>query len=308
MTLYIASLNSGSNGNCYYIGNDQEAVLVDAGLSCRETEKRMRRLGLSLSHVKGIFISHEHDDHIRGVEVLSRRYQLPVYITGTTLEHGRLSLEPHLVKSFRGYEQVAVGGLTIAAFPKSHDASDPYSFVVSSPTVRIGIFTDIGVVCDRLIHHFGQCHAAFLESNYDEKMLEEGRYPWPLKNRIRGGQGHLSNNQALELFVRHRPAFMSHLLLAHLSRDNNRPELVQEIFEGQAGGTKIMVASRDQETEVYAIDGRYCGVGAGVAEVPGVPMGAGVPAGPVATVAVSTARRRREALTTKSATTQISLF
>jgi phosphoribosyl 1,2-cyclic phosphodiesterase len=302
MTLYIASLNSGSNGNCYYIGNDQEAVLVDAGLSCRETEKRMRRLGLSLSHVKGIFISHEHDDHIRGVEVLSKRYQLPVYITGTTLENGRLTLEPHLVKSFQGYERVAIGGLTIAAFPKSHDASDPYSFVVSSPTVRIGVFTDIGIVCDRLIQHFGQCHAAFLESNYDEKMLEEGRYPWPLKNRIRGGQGHLSNNQALELFVRHRPAFMSHLLLAHLSRDNNRPELVQEIFEGQAGGTKIMVASRDRETEVYAIDGRYIAAGAGV------PGDVGVPGGPVATVAVSTARRRREALTTKSSVTQISLF
>jgi phosphoribosyl 1,2-cyclic phosphodiesterase len=296
MTLYIASLNSGSNGNCYYIGNDQEAVLVDAGLSCRETEKRMRRLGLSLSQVKGIFISHEHDDHIRGVEVLSKRYQLPVYITGTTLEHGRLALEPHLVKSFRGHEQITVGALTIAAFPKSHDASDPYSFVVSSPTVSIGIFTDIGVVCDGLIHHFGQCHAAFLESNYDEKMLEEGRYPWPLKNRIRGGQGHLSNNQALELFVRHRPAFMSHLLLAHLSRDNNRPELVQGIFECQAGGTKIMVASRDRETEVYAIDGRYWS-GA-----------AGVPGGPEKTVAGSTVRRRREALTIKSSVTQISLF
>jgi phosphoribosyl 1,2-cyclic phosphodiesterase len=295
MTLYIASLNSGSNGNCYYIGNDQEAVLVDAGLSCRETERRMQRLGLSLSLVKGIFISHEHDDHIRGVEVLSKRYQLPVYITGTTMERGRLALEPHLVKSFRdsgqvgGHEQVTVGALTIAAFPKSHDASDPYSFVVSSPTVRIGIFTDIGVVCDRLIHHFGQCHAAFLESNYDEKMLEEGRYPWPLKNRIRGGQGHLSNNQALELFVRHRPAFMSHLLLAHLSRDNNRPELVQEIFECQAGGTKIMVASRDRESEVYAIDGSYYAEGFGGAVVPGV-------------------RRRREALTTKSSVTQISLF
>jgi phosphoribosyl 1,2-cyclic phosphodiesterase len=299
MTLYIASLNSGSNGNCYYIGNDQEAVLVDAGLSCRETEKRMRRLGLSLSQVKGIFISHEHDDHISGVEVLSKRYQLPVYITGTTLEHGRLALEPHLVKSFQGHEQVTVGALTITAFPKSHDASDPYSFVVSSPTVRIGIFTDIGVVCDRLIHHFGQCHAAFLESNYDEKMLEEGHYPWPLKNRIRGGQGHLSNNQALELFVRHRPAIMSHLLLAHLSRDNNRPELVQEIFECQARGTKIMVASRDRETEVYAIDGSYCAEGFG---------DAGVTGGPEKTVAASSVRGRREAFTTKSSVTQISLF
>jgi phosphoribosyl 1,2-cyclic phosphodiesterase len=257
MTLYIASLNSGSNGNCYYIGNDRESVLVDAGLSCRETEKRMNRLGLSLSTVKGIFISHEHDDHIRGVEVLSKRYQIPVYITGATLEHGRLALDPHLVRTFRGYEPVEAGTLTITAFPKIHDASDPFSFVVSSPTVRIGVFTDIGIVCEQVIRHFEQCHAAILESNYDQRMLEEGRYPWPLKQRIRGGQGHLSNTQALELFIAHRPDFMSHLLLAHLSRDNNRPELVQEIFEGKACGTRIVVASRDRETEVYAIDGRY---------------------------------------------------
>lgn len=258
MTLHIASLNSGSNGNCYYIGNDREAVLVDAGLSCRETEKRMRRLGLSLSVVKGIFISHEHDDHIRGLEVLSKRYQIPVYITDTTMQHGRLSLDPPLVKTFRGYEAVEVGGLSVTAFPKAHDASDPYSFVVASSSVRIGIFTDIGVVCERLIRHFVQCHAAFLESNYDERMLEEGRYPWPLKNRIRGGQGHLSNRQALELFVQHRPSFMSHLLLSHLSRDNNRPELVQELFEREARGTKIVIASRDQETEVYAIEAGFC--------------------------------------------------
>src|ERR1700761_9647927 len=98
MTLYIASLNSGSNGNCYYIGNDREAVLIDAGIPCRETERRMRRLGLSLSTVKAIFISHEHDDHIRGLEVLSRRYQLPVYISDTTLRQIRFSLDPQLIR------------------------------------------------------------------------------------------------------------------------------------------------------------------------------------------------------------------
>ena len=259
MTLYIASLNSGSNGNCYYVGNDKEAVLIDAGIPCRETERRMRRLGLSLSAVKGIFISHEHDDHIRGLEVLSKRYRLPVYITPATQQNTRLSLDPQLVQPFRGHEPITAGALTVTAFPKSHDASDPYSFVVSSPTVRIGIFTDLGKVCEQLIHHFRQCHAAFLETNYDEQMLEEGRYPPFLKNRIRGGQGHLSNRQALELFVRHRPAYMSHIFPSHLSRDNNRPELVQQLFAQQAEGTTIVIASRDQETQLYAIDGLYRG-------------------------------------------------
>jgi len=259
MTLFIASLNSGSNGNCYYIGNEQEAVLVDAGLSCRETERRMRRLGLSLARVRAIFISHEHDDHIRGLEVLSQRYQLPVYITEPTLEQCRFTLHPQLVQSFGAEEPVTIGALTITAFSKTHDASDPYSFTVASPTVRIGIFTDIGAVCHNLIHHFTRCHAAFLEANYDEQMLEKGRYPWPLKNRIRGGQGHLSNRQALELFVDYRPPFLSHLLLSHLSEDNNRPHLVHALFDAQAHGANISIASRHNESELYAIDGHYHG-------------------------------------------------
>src|ERR1700761_5468857 len=111
MSLYITSLNSGSNGNCYYIGNNEEAVLIDAGLSCRETERRMRRLGLSLDRVKAIFISHEHDDHIRGLEIISRRYQLPVYITGPTLEQCRFPPDPGFVRSFRAGEAITIGAL-----------------------------------------------------------------------------------------------------------------------------------------------------------------------------------------------------
>lgn len=259
MTLYIASLNSGSNGNCYYIGNDRESVLIDAGIPCRETERRMRRLGLSLETVKGIFISHEHDDHIRGLEVLSKRYQLPVYISNSTREQLRMKLEPHLLRVLDPREPVTVGALTVRPFPKTHDASDPCSFVVASPTVRVGVFTDLGTVCNALIRHFRDCHAAFLETNYDEQLLESGRYPVFLKNRIRGGFGHLSNRQALELFRHHRPAYMSHLFPAHLSRDNNRPEIVQALFEREAAGTKIVIASRDQETAVYAVDGMYRG-------------------------------------------------
>jgi phosphoribosyl 1,2-cyclic phosphodiesterase len=259
MTLYIASLNSGSNGNCYYIGNDRESVLIDAGIPCREVARRMRRLGLSLSTVKAIFISHEHDDHIRGLEVLSKRYQLPVYISDNTRQQLRISLGSQLVKPLDPRVPVTAGTLTVTPFPKTHDASDPCSFVVSSPTVRIGVFTDLGVVCEQLIHHFCQCHAAFLETNYDEQLLDNGRYPHFLKNRIRGGFGHLSNRQALDLFVRHRPAFMSHLFPSHLSRDNNRPELVQALFDKEARGTKIVIASRDHETELYAIDGLYRG-------------------------------------------------
>jgi phosphoribosyl 1,2-cyclic phosphodiesterase len=252
MSLNITSLNSGSNGNCYYIGNEQEAILIDAGLTCRETEKRMLRLNLKMSKVKAIFISHEHGDHIKGLDVIAHKFSLPVYITGSTLR-GCPNLKKELAVNFSAHEPINIGGLSVIAFPKSHDAADPHSFIISCGGVTIGVFTDIGVPCINLQNYFKQCDAAFLEANYDEQMLDGGRYPYFLKNRIRGGQGHLSNKQALELFISHRPPMMSHLLLAHLSKDNNCPDLALELFRQHAGRTKVVVASRYEETPVFRI-------------------------------------------------------
>jgi len=216
MCLFISSLNSGSNGNCYYVGNGQEAVLVDAGISCREIEKRMANLQLSMSTIKAVFISHEHSDHIKGLDVLSRKYQLPVYITPPTMRSGGLDL--HNTKSFRAYEPEVIGGLCVTAFPKSHDAADAHSFIVEYAGITIGIFTDIGHNCEHVIRNFKKCHAIFLEANYDEEMLESGNYPYFLKNRISNNKGHLSNTQALDLLLHHKPAFMSHVILSHLSK------------------------------------------------------------------------------------------
>jgi phosphoribosyl 1,2-cyclic phosphodiesterase len=253
MSLFITSLNSGSNGNCYYVGNETEAVLVDAGISCREIEKRMKRLGLLMQKIKAVFISHEHSDHIYGLCGLVKKYRLPVYITEATMQNGRLALEQALVKVFVAHQPVFVGNLSVIAFPKFHDAADPYSFVVECDKVSIGIFTDIGKACKNVIHYFKQCHAAFLEANYDEEMLHKGNYPFYLKKRISGGMGHLSNNEALDIFIRHRPPFMSHLLLSHLSKNNNSPELVQKIFDAHAGNVQIIIASRYNETSIFRI-------------------------------------------------------
>lgn len=253
MSLFITSLNSGSNGNCYYVGNETEAVLVDAGISCSEIEKRMKRLGLSMQKVKAVFVSHEHTDHISGLQVLTKKYQLPVYITHATHRFSRLRLQKHLVTFFTAHEPVVIGNLSITAFPKFHDAADPYSFIVCCHKIKVGVFTDIGTPCENLIHHFQQCHAAFLEANYDDTMLEQGGYPYFLKSRIRGDKGHLSNKQALELFTAHKPSFMSHLLLSHLSKNNNCPKLVQQLFNEHADGVKMIVASRYKETAVYHI-------------------------------------------------------
>jgi len=253
MSLFISSLNSGSNGNCYYIGNDREAVLVDAGLSCRETEKRMARSGLSMEVVKAIFVSHEHSDHIRGIANLARKYQLPIYITNKTLLNSRLSIAEHLVKSFAGFQTFQIGNLTVSTFPKFHDAIEPHSFMVSYNDINVGIFTDIGGVCENVINHFKQCHAAFLESNYDDELLDSGTYPYFLKNRIRGGMGHLSNEQALGLFKVHRSPQMSHLLLSHLSKNNNNALMAQRLFQEQATNVKVVIASREIETPVFEI-------------------------------------------------------
>lgn len=249
--LYTASIASGSNGNCYYIGNDQEAVLVDVGISCRELERRMARMGLNMDRVKAIFVSHEHTDHIRGLTVVANKYQLPVFLTPKTRAACRLAIPDRLLHLLRPGYDVHVGALEVTPFTKLHDAADPQSFVIREAEVSVGVFTDVGRVCENIIHYFSQCDVAFLETNYDEALLDQGRYPYFLKNRIRGGRGHLSNREALELFERHRSPKLRLLFFSHLSRDNNHPELVKTLFQQHAGSVRMVIAGRDKETAVY---------------------------------------------------------
>lgn len=260
MNLQIASLNSGSNGNCYYIGNEEDAVLIDIGLSLRETEIRMKQLDLSLHKVRAIFISHEHTDHIRGLSTVANKYNIPIYITPETAKGGP-KLIRHLSKDFTANQSIYIGQqsssenqIMVTPFRKEHDAADPHSFVVSYQGIHIGVITDIGIACDRVSHYFQQCHAAFLESNYDEVMLRNGRYSQPLKDRITNGQGHISNRQALDLFRNYRPKNMSHLLLSHLSKENNHPDLALQNFLPHANETEVLIASRYGPSPVITIN------------------------------------------------------
>jgi len=257
MSLQIASLNSGSNANCYYIGNKNEAVLIDAGLSCRETAKRMKRLGLDITLVRAIFISHEHADHISGLPVLSKKYKLPVYITQNTLRNCNFEVENNLTYSFIRNKPVSIGDLSIIPFVKSHDANDPHSFIVSNNREHVGVITDIGYACKHVIKHFKLCDAVFLESNYCEQMLMDGSYPVHLKRRISSRKGHLSNDQALELFLKHKPQNLQLLILSHLSQNNNHPEIVSKMFSENAAGVKIVIASRHKETGLFSIERNY---------------------------------------------------
>jgi phosphoribosyl 1,2-cyclic phosphodiesterase len=148
---------------------------------------------------------------------------------------------------------VAVGNLTITAFPKLHDAAEPCSFIVEHDGIRAGVFTDIGSPCEHVVKYFRQCHAAFLEANYDAEMLRNGGYPFNLKRRISSDRGHLGNHQALALFKKHRPPQMSHLFLSHLSKNNNSVHLVQQLFNAHSESVQIVIASRYHETNVYQI-------------------------------------------------------
>ena len=259
MSLYISSLNSGSNGNCYYIGNSSEAILVDAGLTCKETEKRMQLLGLKIESVKGLFISHEHTDHIKGMNSLAEKYNLPVFISSITAKHSSIKFNKVLINHFSSSEQVTIGSFQVTPFAKYHDASDPHSFIVSSNQIKVGVFTDIGRVCESVKKYFNQCNAVFLEANYDCEMLEKGKYPLFLKNRIKGGNGHLSNQQAIELFNSNKGSQLSHLLLSHLSRENNCPLKAKELFTKYSRGTEIIIASRYNSTPVYKISATASG-------------------------------------------------
>lgn len=253
MALYIASLNSGSNANCYYIGNTQEAVLIDAGLSYRETENRLLRLGINMQIIKAVFISHEHTDHIAGLETLHKKFKIPVYITPLTHKHSRLKLQETQVLSFSHSESISIGQLEIIPFKKYHDAADAHSFVVKNEDFTVGVFTDLGFACDGLQHYFSLCDVAILEANYDTQMLMNGSYPPALKKRISGGNGHLSNVQALELFLRHRSEHLQLLLLSHLSKNNNHPQIVSDLFQKYAGEVKIEIAGRYKETQLFEI-------------------------------------------------------
>lgn len=254
MALFIASLNSGSNGNCYYVGNETEAVLIDLGISCREAEKRLKRLNLAISKIKGIFISHEHSDHIKGLRVFCKKHKVPVFINSKTLHGCGFILSPTSIHPLDYTQSIEIGTLKVTAFSKYHDAADPCSFLVESNGICIGVFTDIGLACANTIHHFKQCHAAFLESNYDDNMLDQGNYPPHLKARIKDGKGHLSNRQALQLFLDHKPTWMTHLILSHLSENNNHPAIVEKLFKENANGVEIIIASRYAETNVIKIN------------------------------------------------------
>lgn len=247
------SIASGSNGNCYYVTNGNDAVLIDIGINTKHVLIRMERLGINPESISAIFITHEHTDHIRGLSVFSKRFQIPVYITKGSYEGSKLHMPEHLVHFIQINETVCVGGLNIKAIPKIHDAKEPCSFMISDGAVNVAILTDIGVGCDNVKQVIAESDVLLLESNYDEEMLRTGRYSYFLKNRISGGLGHISNVVAKQLFLENKSERLRHLILGHLSGQNNTVEIVQDTFQEHCNDIRLSIATRESETEIFEI-------------------------------------------------------
>jgi phosphoribosyl 1,2-cyclic phosphodiesterase len=221
----LCMLASGSKGNAIYISDGRTAVLVDAGLSGVEIERRMRSRNLTPESLDAIVVSHEHDDHIRGVGILARRYNLPVYITPKTHDAAisRIKTLPKAV-FFECGTSFTIQTLTVHPFSISHDAADPAGFTIHVDGRKIGIATDLGIVTAMVRHHLKSCDMLILEANHDPDMLFNGPYPWHLKQRVNGRTGHLSNQDSRLLLEEIQHKQLQHVVLAHLSETNNTPE------------------------------------------------------------------------------------
>ena len=253
--LAVCVLASGSKGNAVYVSDGRSAILIDAGLSGREIERRLQSKGLRPEELCALVLSHEHADHVQGVGVLSRRYRLPVYITPKTAEAAyRLGTLTETVHFECGIT-FRIAGLEIHPFSLSHDAEDPAGFTIRSNGLKLGMVTDLGMVTSMVREHLKGCHALILEANHDDAMLLNGPYPWPLKQRIRSRTGHLSNTDSSTLLSDVLHDRLQHVILAHLSEINNTPEeALRSIAPALTGSrTQLHVARQDHCGELIYI-------------------------------------------------------
>lgn len=263
----LCSIASGSSGNCIYIGHASTHLLVDAGISGRRIEEGLKSIDVPVEKLLGIFITHEHSDHIQGIGVLARKYGIPLYGTKETfaaMQNGKTNIGKVNTALFRPVlpeTAVTVGDIEIMPFSISHDAANPVAYEFRADGRKIGMATDLGMYDERIRMHLDGASLLYLEANHDVNMLMVGTYPYYLKQRILGECGHLSNDAAAELICRLHHKGLKHVVLAHLSKENNYPELAYETVRaellmklGQEPLPSLMVAPRDTLSEMLTID------------------------------------------------------
>ena len=250
--LSVCMLASGSKGNAIYLSDGRTAILIDAGLSGIEIERRLKSRGLLPQYLQGIVVSHEHTDHIHGVGVLSRRFNLPVYINRKTENAAPQLGNPYDIVHFECGSTFYINDLRIHPFSLSHDASDPAGFTIHCNGLKLGIATDLGIATSVVKMHLKGCTVLILEANHDPDMLINGPYPWPLKQRIQSRSGHLSNAASQTLLDELRHDHLEHVILAHLSETNNTPQEALHAIESALVDTQVQVhvAQQNESGEI----------------------------------------------------------
>jgi phosphoribosyl 1,2-cyclic phosphodiesterase len=261
MSMIVAPLSSGSAGNSYYFESDGTAILVDAGLGPRETRKRLETVGVGIESVRGIVITHEHYDHIRGAEKLARKYEIPIYLTRGTLDASRIDRDEVKLVVFENNSSFTIGELQVHAQRIIHDAADPACFVIEARDgTRVGLASDLGHVDVPVMRHLSGCDGLFFEANHDLDMLRLGTYPWSLKRRIMSRFGHLSNDDAMSAVQRLIGADLKTLCLIHLSQKNNNEAIVRDMAGRTITRTgaqlELAIAKQFEATGVYRISRR----------------------------------------------------
>lgn len=261
----LCSIASGSSGNCIYVGSSQTHVLVDVGISCKRIEEGLKKAELTGRDLSAIFITHEHSDHIQGLGVLARKYGIPMYATKGTIDgiiNGARNLGEYNKELFREIsvdEDLQLGDLTVHPFRISHDAKEPCAYRFESAGSKAAVATDMGTFDPYIVENLQGLNAVLLEANHDIRMLQAGPYTYALKQRILSDRGHLSNDNSGLLINQILHDDLKHILLGHLSKENNMPELAFETvkFEINAADTPyraemldLRVASRSEAGEV----------------------------------------------------------
>ena len=232
------SIASGSSGNCIYIGTQTSHILIDAGISGKKTEAGLAQAGLSMKDIDAVCVTHEHNDHISGLGVLARRWGVPIYTMPETWQQIRRiksvgEIDEGLFRPIAEGEVFTVGDITLTTVPVSHDAAHPVAYLAESGGRRAGVITDLGVYDERILEACAGLDVMLVEANHDIRMLETGPYPYPLKLRILGEKGHLSNESAGQFLGGLLHDRCHSVFLGHLSRENNFPELAYETVKAE---------------------------------------------------------------------------